>query len=264
MFGKMVDGLIGFIPSNTKGKYFFGGHSRSRYSGQSTLEEPPVTPSGSPAIGVNWSPESELACSQIGSSVSDSAKLRAMELYIRKNAHGFTATETTKETDVSEHNDEHEAKDRMMEIIDKLRDGLSWTVVECQGNEWYIPVKESPDELLETTMTGWAIHAAESTDTPARLLEQLALSESVDVRIAVADNSSTPTDLLSALARDDNADVRYAIAENHNIDREILALLREDDNPYVADRARRTLDRLSAGELVHAKFDARQVKIRAI
>jgi hypothetical protein len=152
----------------------------------------------------------------------------------------------------------------MLEIIDKLRDGLKWTVVECQGNEWYVPVRErSEGSLLDATMTDWAIHAAEDTSTASHLLEQLALSDNADVRIAVADNSCTPIDLLSALARDENPDVRYAIAENHNIDRDVLAMLLEDDNPYVADRARRTLDRLAGGSVVNANFDKRRAKLSA-
>ncbi|HEY9772787.1 MAG TPA: HEAT repeat domain-containing protein [Planktothrix sp.] len=254
MIGKMVDGLKNFFPSKNKATYFFGGSTGNRATAR--------PPSPGVAIGVNWTSEQEAA--PITDLVSDTAKLRAIEQYIQNNAHGFIAAENTGINEVSEKKEEREVKDRMIEIIDKLRDGLQWTVVECQGNEWYIPVKESLDPLLEATMTGWAIRAAESKDTPARLLEQLALNEDVEVRIAVADNPNTPTDLVSALARDDSADVRYAIAENHNLSKDVLALLREDDNPYVADRARRTLERLDSGELVRRKFDGRQVKIKAV
>jgi hypothetical protein len=47
------------------------------------------------------------------------------------------------------------------------------------------------------------------------------------------------------LAVDLDADLRYALAENHNINEGVLELLANDTNPYVADRARRTLTRLT-------------------
>ena len=51
------------------------------------------------------------------------------------------------------------------------------------------------------------------------------------------------------LANDEDADVRYALAENHNISRAVLNKLEGDSNPYVADRATKTLQRISANDL---------------
>ena len=77
-----------------------------------------------------------------------------------------------------------------------------------------------------------------------RLLAELAISESPDVRIAVAENGFSALSTLFALAGDADPDVRLAIAENHNAPIAILQFLAEDSNPYVTARAQRTLSRL--------------------
>jgi hypothetical protein len=61
----------------------------------------------------------------------------------------------------------------------------------------------------------------------------------------VSDHRNTGLDVMLELAVDVNADVRLAVAENHNISRDVLILLLDDENPYVADRARKTLARIS-------------------
>jgi len=49
-----------------------------------------------------------------------------------------------------------------------------------------------------------------------------------------------------SLACDSSPDLRYAMSENHNIHKDVLNLLADDDNPFVAHRARKTLERLKA------------------
>jgi hypothetical protein len=89
---------------------------------------------------------------------------------------------------------------------------------------------------------------------PATMLEQLASHHDPSVREAVADNMNTPIDTLWVLAADECVDVRYAIAENHNIPIAVLSFLTEDENPYVACRARATLERLLGGALVQNRY----------
>jgi hypothetical protein len=89
---------------------------------------------------------------------------------------------------------------------------------------------------------------------PASMLEQLAQHHDPSVREAVADNINTPIDTLWMLAADESADVRYAMAENHNVPIAILSYLTDDANPYVACRARRTLERLLGGALVSNRY----------
>jgi hypothetical protein len=66
--------------------------------------------------------------------------------------------------------------------------------------------------------------------TPATVLEQLAWHPVADVRASVAENAPH---------------VRYQLAENHKLNVAVLNLLSNDEHPYVACRARRTLDRLN-------------------
>ena len=88
--------------------------------------------------------------------------------------------------------------------------------------------------------------AAENPQLPVHLLALLSQDDSVEVRISVADNPRAPIAILELLARDPNPDVRFAIAENAKILPDILGFLTLDDHPYVADRARKTLERLQA------------------
>jgi hypothetical protein len=98
------------------------------------------------------------------------------------------------------------------------------------------------------------------------LLEELAQSQFAEVRGRVAENPSTSLAVLlylthdpseevrinltynahelplSVLANDRSVDVRYALAENLHAPQEVLKTLSHDDNPYVATRARRTLE----------------------
>ncbi|MBS1957645.1 MAG: hypothetical protein JST89_25885 [Cyanobacteria bacterium SZAS-4] len=104
------------------------------------------------------------------------------------------------------------------------------------------------------------LRVAENTALPKAILEQLAHHPSAVIRTAVAENSSTPRAVLETLINDADADVRYALAENHNLSDEILNRLKNDSHPLVADRAEKTLTRLSTAsvtEVLHVAFGTR-------
>lgn len=88
------------------------------------------------------------------------------------------------------------------------------------------------------------IRVAENCNTAAEVLESLALHPLTDVRIALAENSNTPIRIVLNLALDESVDVRFSLAENHNVPLAVLRVLCEDENPYVACRARKTMERL--------------------
>lgn len=100
----------------------------------------------------------------------------------------------------------------------------------------------------------WGRSVAESPTTSKDILRQLALHASNDVREAVAENANAPLDIVLTLALDESADVRYSIAENHNSHVQVLNLLAVDANPFVATRARKTLDRLQGFSLLQLPF----------
>jgi hypothetical protein len=99
---------------------------------------------------------------------------------------------------------------------------------------------------------------AENSSVPARMLEQLATHPDPAIREAVADNVNTPVDTVLLLASDESCDVRYAMAENHNLPISVLSVLIEDENPYVACRARTTLDRIIGGTVCEPNFWVRR------
>jgi hypothetical protein len=95
---------------------------------------------------------------------------------------------------------------------------------------------------------------ADNPNTSKRTLRQLACHPAASVRAAVAENVTAPAEALEILVTDDDIDVRYRLAENPNVQMAILESLTEDSNPYVAERARRTINRLTAQAVVTAKF----------
>jgi len=99
--------------------------------------------------------------------------------------------------------------------------------------------------LKSTPSRGKEVAAHQATST--YVLSELASHADVEVRIAVADQRNTPTETVMILAQDDSVDLRYAIAENHNIGADVLRILTEDDNPFVAQRAKKTLNRIMGG-----------------
>jgi hypothetical protein len=91
--------------------------------------------------------------------------------------------------------------------------------------------------------SSWGKEVAEHSDTSIDALSELAAHTDTEVRIAVAEHRNTLFETVMLLAQDESADVRYAIAENHNIHADVLMLLIEDENPFVAHRAKKTLER---------------------
>lgn len=85
---------------------------------------------------------------------------------------------------------------------------------------------------------------AENESTKSPTLARLAIHEAPEVRSAVADNTNTPVEIIDTLASDESVEVRFAVAENPRVPRRILEHLVEDDNPYVAARARQTLNNI--------------------
>ncbi len=64
------------------------------------------------------------------------------------------------------------------------------------------------------------------------------------MRLAAATNPSTPVDITYMLAYDPDPTVRHGIAEDATVPIGVLKILNHDENPYVACRARRTLEQL--------------------
>jgi hypothetical protein len=119
---------------------------------------------------------------------------------------------------------------------------LSWQAAEVSFKE-HESANWTCYSAGETTPE-WVLLAAENASTPVEILEMLAESCNIEVRMAVADNPAASVDTMMLLAEDTNADLRYQIAENHNIDKSVLKLLTDDSHPYVAHRAQKTLKRL--------------------
>lgn len=91
--------------------------------------------------------------------------------------------------------------------------------------------------------SSWGVQVAEHPDTTTDALRSLAVHVDAEVRIAVAEHRNAHLETVMLLAQDQSADVRYAIAENHNAHSDVLTLLIEDQNPFVAHRAKKTLER---------------------
>jgi hypothetical protein len=79
--------------------------------------------------------------------------------------------------------------------------------------------------------------------TPYRTLLKLAIDSSPEVRLSVAENPSAREDTLDLLIGDHDVDVRYGLAENMYLSMRLLERLQEDDNPFVASRARLSLQK---------------------
>ncbi len=105
------------------------------------------------------------------------------------------------------------------------------------------------------------VKVAETADAPS-ILADLASECRSEVRMAVADNVHTPCYVKAALALDKDADIRFALAENHATPLEVLQSLEEDANPYVAGRAKATLERLKMKHLRQGQFMAPVTQLR--
>lgn len=109
--------------------------------------------------------------------------------------------------------------------------------------------KTAPDvlEALSRTASPMILELiAGNANCAPSLLNKLAKHPSAQVRIAAAENHHTSLETLWQLVKDEDADVRFGLAENHRIPEPILNALSEDENPYVACRARKTIERVEA------------------
>jgi len=99
------------------------------------------------------------------------------------------------------------------------------------------------DALADDPDNKVLIRIAENPKTSVLTLTRLARHECPEIRLAVAENCHLPLVVMNILADDANADVCYAMAENTTLPPKLLRQLAEHENPYVAARARKTLDR---------------------
>lgn len=118
---------------------------------------------------------------------------------------------------------------------------------------WLIAVNpNTPPSVLETLANSSCPdlleRIAENPATGSVTLARLGFDPSPAVRAAVAENSKTPAETVQMLARDENVDVRYRLAESYHVPVAVLQELAEDENPYVAHRARMTLQRIARSE----------------
>jgi uncharacterized protein YqfB (UPF0267 family) len=102
------------------------------------------------------------------------------------------------------------------------------------------------EELAQSHCANVRGRVAENPSTSLAVLLYLTHDPSEEVRISLTYNAHELP--LSVLANDKSVDVRYALAENHYAPQEVLRSLSHDDNPYVATRARRTLELRSTDE----------------
>lgn len=96
----------------------------------------------------------------------------------------------------------------------------------------------------------WGKQVAEHSLTMPDALMELAAHGDVEVRTSVADHQNTSLETVMILAQDESVDLRYAIAENHNVHADVLNVLTGDENPFVAYRARKTLQRIRSSSIV--------------
>ncbi len=87
---------------------------------------------------------------------------------------------------------------------------------------------------------------AENPSTPIQILFKLLNDEHSDVRLGVSFNPVVQRPLLDELVADSDADVRYGLAENASLPMDLIQKLANDENPYVAQRAKKTANRLKS------------------
>ena len=116
------------------------------------------------------------------------------------------------------------------------------------------------DELAEAVERGQVIPGvlekiAENPNSDLNLLEKLTNNRSAVVRAAVANNpGSVP--LMWKLACDTNALVRYRVAKNKHFPEHVYQSLALDEEPRVAERARKTLDKLAKSQGIWSSFSS--------
>lgn len=85
---------------------------------------------------------------------------------------------------------------------------------------------------------------AENYNTPFEILVILVNDEHPEVRLGIANNPRATLSMLEVLIEDKSVDVRFGLAENPLLPVHLLKKLSKDENPYVASRARTTLNRI--------------------
>jgi len=109
-------------------------------------------------------------------------------------------------------------------------------------------LQTSPNKLAllaQSEITSIRARVAENPNCPPALLSWLAQDSNAEVRLSVAYNPKAPPILLQWLVNDECADVLFALAEDHNLALSLLEQLSQNDNPYVAERAKQTMERLA-------------------
>lgn len=101
-----------------------------------------------------------------------------------------------------------------------------------------------PSHLLDCMDRNLLVKLAECENAEPALLDKLAESQWVQVRLAVADNARTLIFSLLKLAYDVDDDVRYRMAENPKMPLQVLQVLQKDENPFVSYRADLTVCKL--------------------
>lgn len=89
------------------------------------------------------------------------------------------------------------------------------------------------------------VRIAEHANTSEETLAELGCDSAPEVRAAVADNANASITTQWQLAFDPSVDVRYRQAENSCTAWRILTHHLTDENPYIARRARMTLERIT-------------------
>ncbi len=87
---------------------------------------------------------------------------------------------------------------------------------------------------------------AENPSPPIQILFKLLNDEHSDERLGVSFNPIGQRPFLDELVADNDGDVRYGLAENAALPMNLIQKLANDENPYVAQRARKTVNRLKS------------------
>jgi hypothetical protein len=138
--------------------------------------------------------------------------------------------------------------DRIAELCTSLQFHLSEPAPEVHQMRWRaVSHPDTHPQVLHHIASLGSHHlakrVAEHPRAESSTLSQLALHGHYEVRAALADNQNIPLQLQWQLAGDEHPDVRFALAECYHIDPNVLASLLDDDNPFVANRAKTTLQR---------------------
>lgn len=122
-------------------------------------------------------------------------------------------------------------------------------ILHKKGNDYLIAGNPNTDgkllhELSNSESEKIRKRVAENPSTCLATLFRLLFDTSADVRLALSENPSVPEFFIVHLVNDIDDDVRFGLAENPNLPYKLLVELAFDDNPYVATRAKRTVEQI--------------------